>query len=286
MPGPRRPGGPPPGGGALPPGLHYDRRFVSPAERAELLEWLAGIHPIREQRYAPNHPPPPGKSQRWLLRPVYWLGNWQFACLDYYHPPRGVLHRCVRAEPFPPVMQRMVARAERVARSLYRGPDLPDGWRLNTCLVNFYGSSMQDGRTVDTARVGDHKDFEPGPVASVSLGERAFFQFTAPSRAGEPGAVAFQQWLDDGSLQVFGGERWKNRLLHRVQRVERKGFRFDVDTPGFETRRINFTFRFVPEAHVVRFADLPPGSADDVRGYMEQLASGSAFFRNELDAAR
>src|SRR3712207_7147345 len=40
------------------------------------------------------------------------------------------------------------------------------GWHLNTCLVNFYGSRLEDGRWVDTARVGEHKDFEPGPVRS------------------------------------------------------------------------------------------------------------------------
>ena len=43
---------------------------------------------------------------------MYWLGNWQFACLDYYRPPKGVKDRCVRAEPFPPVLQRQVEKIE------------------------------------------------------------------------------------------------------------------------------------------------------------------------------
>src|SRR6185369_8321269 len=129
--------------GALPRGLYYDRDFIAKGERDEILEWLATIHPIWEQRYALNHPPPPGREQRWLLRPVYWLGNWQFACLDYYHPPKGVLHRCVRAEPYPPVLRKLVARAEKIAHGLFTGLDLPAGWHLNTCLVNFYGNRIE-----------------------------------------------------------------------------------------------------------------------------------------------
>ena len=41
------------------------------------------------------------------MRPVYWLGGWQFACLDYYRPPDGVDDRCVRAEPFPAVLAKL-----------------------------------------------------------------------------------------------------------------------------------------------------------------------------------
>jgi len=269
---------------ALPHGLYYDRNFVTTADRAEIVDWLATIHPIWERRYAAHHPPPPGREQRWLLRPVYWLGNWQFACLDYYHPPNGVRHRCVRAEPYPPVLRRLVARAERIARRLYDGPDMPAGWHLNTCLVNFYGSRLEGGRRIDTARVGEHKDFEPGPVASLSLGARAFFQFVSGSRARERAAVACQQWLDDGSLQIFGGDRWKRRLFHRVQRVDRKGVVFDLNTERFVTRRVNFTFRYVPDEHIVAYAELPPDAAADVREYVEQLARHSTFFHRELAA--
>src|SRR5580692_8293037 len=139
-------------------GLHYDRSFVSPADRAEILAWIAGIHPIWENRYSKHNPPPTGKDQRGLLRPVYWLGNWQFACLDYYHPPQGIENRCVSAEPFPEVMQRMVDRIEAITRRMFRGPDLPAKWRLNTCLINLYGNRIENGRKVDVARVGEHKD--------------------------------------------------------------------------------------------------------------------------------
>ena len=259
---------------------------MSAAEREAILAWLATLSPLWEMRFSTRVPPPKGQAQRRLLRPVYWLGNWQFACLDYYRPPRGVVDRCVRAEPFPPVLRGAVARIEKLARSRFRGEDLPRDWALNTCLVNFYGSRLEDGRWVDTARVGDHRDFEPGPVASVSLGERALLQFVTPSRPGRPGDVVLTQWLDDGSLQLFGGPQWKERTLHRVQRVDRRGgFELPPRMSDFRTRRVNFTFRFVPERHVTAFADLAPGPREDVRAYVETLARGSAFFRAELARA-
>lgn len=267
----------------IPEGLIYERRFVSPHERRAILDYLGTLRPIWEQRFSKNHPPPPGESQRWLLRPVYWLGNWQFACLNYYHPPKGILHRCVRAEPYPAVLAGIVARIEKIARTRYQGRDLPPGWKLNTCLINFYGSKLEDERTVDTARVGEHKDFEPGPVGSVSLGERALFQFVASQRRGERDGVVFQQWLEDSSLQIFGGERFKNQLFHRVQRVEKTGgYEFAQPVPNFLPRRINFTFRYVPEPHVHALAELPAESREDVLPYIKMLARHSAYFAGEL----
>jgi hypothetical protein len=182
-------------------------------------------------------------------------------------------------------LRRLVARTEKIARRLYRGPDLPAGWHLNTCLVNFYGSRIDGERRIDTARVGEHKDFEPGPVASMSLGARALFQFVSGSRR-DQASVAFQQWLDDRSLQLFGGDRWKRQVFHRVQRVDRKGAAFDLQTERFVTRRINFTFRYVPDAHIARYAELPADAAAAVHAYMRELARHSPFFRRELDARR
>lgn len=267
--------------------LHYDREFITSAERGEILAWLQTIHPIWEQRFSEHNPPPQGDQQRWLLRPVYWLGNWQFACLDYYHPPEGIQNRCVRAEPFPPVLAGLVAKIEAIARGMYRGSDMPGRWHLNTCLVNFYGSRIEEnGKKVDTARVGEHKDFEPGPVASLSIGERAMFQFVSSRRPGQRDGVVFQQWLDDRSLQIFGGEQWKRRLFHRVQRVDhRDGIQFRLNVDNFETRRINFTFRYVPDSHVIPFSGLPTNAAADVQGYMEQLAKNSPFFAEEIALA-
>jgi alkylated DNA repair dioxygenase AlkB len=207
---------------------------------------------------------------------VYWLGSWQFACLDYYRPPH-VHDRCVAAEPFPPAMRAMVDRIDARVRGTFRGPDLPARWHLNVCLVNYYGARVDGDRRVDLARVGEHRDFEPGPVASVSLGERALFQFVS---GGRDARVVGQQWLDDGSLQVFGGRL--KALFHRVQRVDRRT-RATLGPPidGFETRRINLTFRYVPDEHVVRFADLSDDARHDVTGYVDTLAASSPYWATE-----
>ncbi|MCP3061414.1 alpha-ketoglutarate-dependent dioxygenase AlkB [Myxococcus sp. K38C18041901] len=265
------------------PGHHYNASFLSAADKEAILTWLGGLHPLWEERFSKHFPPPPGQQQRRLLRPVYWLGNWQFACLDYYRPPKGLWNRCVKAEPFPEVLQRQVTKIEELARRMFRGPDMPKGWHLNTCLVNFYGNRLEEDRWVDTARVGEHKDFEPGPVASLSFGERALIQFVTSSRPGERDAVVLEQWLDDGALELFGGTRWKEETFHRVQRVDtRAGHDLAPKLPDFRTRRINLTFRYVPDEHVTPFFKLSPEAREDVRGYMRTLAEGSAFFRAEL----
>lgn len=270
-----------------PGGLHYDPEFLASRDRDALMRWLATIHPLWELRFSELRPLPEGQVQRPLLRPVYWLGNWQFACLDYYRPPDGVENRCVRAEPFPPVLSRLVSQIEATTRTLFRGPDLPRGWTLNTCLINLYGRRREGDKWIDTARVGEHKDFEPGPVASLSLGERALFQFVSSRRPGERDGVVAQQWLDDGSLQIFGGDRWKKQTFHRVQRVDRReGHGFTLNVENFETRRINLTFRYVPEQHVVPYAKLAPEAQRDIEGYLRTLAGHSPWFARELASAQ
>src|SRR5690606_26410094 len=112
------------------------------------------------------------------------LGSWQFACLDYYRPPHGTKHRCIAADPFPTAIAALVGRIEAMVRRRFSGDDLPQAWALNTCLVNLYGHRLRDGKRVDVARVGAHRDFEPGPVASVSLGERALLQFVTRTPRG------------------------------------------------------------------------------------------------------
>jgi len=263
-------------------GLHYDQSFASSADRAEIRAWLASIVPLWENRFTEKRAAEMG-GQRRLLRPVYWLGGWQFACLDYYRPPSGLLDRVIEAEPYPPVLARLVAEIERRARKRYRGADLPSDWQLNTCLVNLYGSRLEDGKWSDCARLGEHRDFEPGPVASLSLGERALFQFVKRGAKHEPTRVVAQEWLADGSLQIFGGDAWKKRALHRVLRVEKKSsFRFDVRVTDFETRRVNFTFRYVPREHIVPFAKLGDSARGDVRGYVAELARSSEFWAGQL----
>ena len=153
----------------LPLGLHYQFPFINRAEREKLLQWLSTLEPLWEMRFSKSNPPPEGDEQRPLLRPVYWLGNWQFACLDYYHPPKGVDFRCVTAETYPPLLRAIVDRIEFIVKKRVPKNFIPDGWKLNTCLINFYGNKLENGKWVDRARVGEHKDFEPGPVASMSL---------------------------------------------------------------------------------------------------------------------
>jgi alkylated DNA repair dioxygenase AlkB len=263
----------------------YEPGFVTDAARAELLAWLAMLRPLWEMRYSTKRALPAGKQQRPLLRPVYWLGNWQFACLGYYEPPRRVRGVAVAAEPFPPVLASLVAAVERRVRAGFPPAVVPRRWHLNTCLVNFYGDRTAGARPVDAARVGEHRDFEPGPVASISLGERARFQFVR--RGARDAPPVRTQWLEDRSLQAFGGPRWKDDLLHRVQRVDDK---LHLDLPpaieGFRTRRINFTFRYVPDEHVAPFAELSPEARDDVRDYVATLAASSPFFAQALASER
>ena len=260
----------------------YEPSFIDARARGEILAWLATLRPIWEMRYSTRRPLPPGKQQRQLLRPVYWLGNWQFACLGYYEPPRRIRDTAVAAEPFPPVLARLVRTIEKRVRGGFPPATVPRRWHLNTCLVNFYGDRIEGDKITDAARVGEHRDFEPGPVASLSIGERARFQFV-PRGAGADAAPARTQWLEDNSLQIFGGPRWKDDLLHRVQRVDDKQkLELPPAITGFRTRRVNFTFRYVPDEHVVPFANLAPHAREDVRDYVTILANSSTFFAAAL----
>ncbi len=280
------------------------------------MQALEGFVPLWEQRHASSATPAhehvgrfapadspysgPMAPPRLLLRPVYWLGSWQFACLDYYRPPRGALGRCVSAEPFPGAIRDLVTRIETVVRSRIDAADIPKDWHLNVCLINYYGARREADGWRDAGRVGEHRDEEPGPVASISLGARALLQFVTRTPRGVPSAVVTTQWLDHGGLQVFAGQRFKRELLHRVTRVDRRippealavqipGSPRDtigLEIPDFRTRRINLTFRYVPDAHVGRACDLPPESRAAVLPYLETLATHSDFWRGELTALK
>jgi DNA oxidative demethylase len=265
-------------------GLFYHPTFIKKDEKTAILEWIKTLYPIWEQRYSEHNPPPEGDTQRSLLRPVYWLGNWQFACLNYYHPPKGIFNRCVRAESYPKELKKIIETIEGITKLHFKKTDVPKGWRLNTCLINFYGTTIdKDGKKIDTARVGDHKDFELGPVASLSFGERAFFQFVQ-GKKDLKNNILFEQWLEDSSLQIFGGELYKEKAFHRVQRVENKTKEiFSLNVDNFITRRINFTFRYVPEEHIIKYKDLPPNPKSDIKIYMEALAKNSLHFKKSLE---
>lgn len=266
--------------------------FVKKSQKQEILNYLQTLFPIWEMRFSSSNPPPAGQENRRLLRPVYWLGNWQFACLNYYHPPKGIENRCVLAEEFPPVIAEIVYKIEQMVKDQFLPKDIPSRWHLNTCLINYYGSHFENGKWIDTARVGEHRDFEPGPVASVSLGERALFQFVSSESKNSQSQVHLQQWLEDSSLQIFGGDRYKKHLFHRVQRVEKKGTDWNLfgiedsekqfHTSGFQTRRINFTFRYVPKEHIQPWQRLPDNLKTDTQPYVETLAEKSIFWKNSL----
>ncbi|MBL7543649.1 MAG: alpha-ketoglutarate-dependent dioxygenase AlkB [Bdellovibrionaceae bacterium] len=258
--------------------LFYQNQGVSASEKRDILNYIYSLHPIWEMRYPENTP-----DNRQLLRPVYWLGNWQFACLDYYHPPKGIFNRAIQAEAFPLCIQNVVDRIESKVRSEFDPRDIPHGWELNTCLINFYGNNVTNGKKNDVARVGEHKDFEPGPVGSVSFGERALFQFVDSTSKSSKSTVILQQWLEDSSIQIFGGEKFKKKLFHRVQRVEEKGILFkDANTGDFETRRINLTFRYVPREHFVKVQKLPPELKSHILDYVQELAKNSTFWKEQL----
>lgn len=265
-------------------GCAYEPEFVTASQRHALDAWLATLHPLWEQRYSTKRAVPEGKRQHSLLRPVYWLGNWQFACLGYYEPPRRTQHCAVTAEPFPTVLQQLVNTIERRVRTQFPASYVPSGWHLNTCLINFYGNRWDGRRWQDVARVGEHRDFEPGPVASISLGERALFQFVQRGQLAAPPVRT--QWLENNSLQLFGGPYWKDDLLHRVTRVENKlKTTLGPTIADFATRRINLTFRYVPSVDVTPFRSLSPRAQSDVTEYMATLALHSPFFASQLAAA-
>lgn len=265
--------------------LIYQANYITPNEKKEIIRYLESLYPIWEMRFSASNPPPEGEPNRPLLRPVYWLGNWQFACLDYYHPPKGIQNRCVEAESYPPVLEKIVKKIEQMVHEKFSEKDIPRGWHLNTCLINYYGNKiLPDGKKLDTARVGEHKDFEPGPVASISFGEKALFQFIKSESKAHKSDVILQQWLEDSSLQIFGGDKFKKQLFHRVQRVEEKGILFDgMKTTNFETRRINFTFRFVPNDHIKSFSELPENLQSDIKGYIAELGEKSHFWRSQIN---
>jgi alkylated DNA repair protein (DNA oxidative demethylase) len=268
---------------SLPTGLYYQFPFISRNERKIILDWIKTLHPLWEMRFSQHNPPPEGDFQRQLKRPVYWLGNWQFACLDYYHPPKGIENRCVKAEPYPEFLAVIVKKIEFLTKKNLSPFDIPKDWTLNTCLINFYGDHFQEGKWVDVAKVGEHKDFEPGPVASLSIGEKAFFQFmNGKSKLGKENEV-FSMWLEDSSLQIFGGNKWKKETFHRVQRVESKLPPLDIPLPNFKTRRINFTFRYVPKEHIKPWSVFPNHLKEDTQIYINELAQFSSFFKELIE---
>ncbi len=257
-------------------GFTYLPRFMSAAEGEALGAYFASLTPLWEHRYVGGAHGRQGGGERRLTRPVYWLGAWQFACLGYYAEPDHVADRCVRAEPIPPVMQRVLERlTPTLAQHDGQQAALP-----NTCLINYYGREVRDGPPVDYARLRMHRDAEPGPVVMFSVGQPALFELVDAERPGEP---ELSMWLRHRSAVVFSGPEYKDRLYHRVTRV-RYGQApvLTCQVPQFEVRRISVSFRHVPEQHIADLADLGPEARDAVRPYVETLAQSSPHFQDQL----
>lgn len=256
------------------PGYSYLPRFFDADEAQELQTWLAGLHPIWEQRYAQGHKSRRGGSGR-LTRPVYWLGAWQFAALGYYLAPDHVEDRAVRAEPIPDVMLRVLERL-RPELATHGSDALP-----NTCLLNFYGSERPErGPPVDTARLRMHRDREPGPVVMLSIGQPAQLEFVD----GDAQTIAHAQWVRHRSAVILSGPEYKDRLYHRVTRVRHgQEPHLTSQLAGFAVRRISASFRHVSEDHIRDLSALGADARAIAQPYVETLARHSAHFRAQLE---
>ncbi|MBW2256951.1 MAG: alpha-ketoglutarate-dependent dioxygenase AlkB [Deltaproteobacteria bacterium] len=182
-------------------GFSYLPRFIGVDEARTLVDYFAGLHPLWEKRFADGHRSRRGATGR-LTRPVYWLGAWQFAALGYYAEPEHLVDKCVRAEPLPPVMTRIL---ERLRPELV--PHGDDGPLPNTCLINYYGHQpKRDGKPpLDFARLRMHRDAEPGAVVMFSVGQPAQFEFVDPEAATPEHSL----WVRDTVRSPCWARNWR-----------------------------------------------------------------------------
>lgn len=264
------------------PGFSYLPQFISRDEGDALIRCFAGLLPLWERRHQPGAHQRAGSRGGRLTRPVYWLGAWQFACLGYYAEPDHRDGRCVRAEPFPAVMQDILERLRPTLQAWHsEGSAEVESELPNTCLINYYGREVGQGVPVDQARLRMHRDGEPGPVIMFSVGQPGRLEFLDPDRSPEPELAV---WTRHRSVTILSGPEFKDRLYHRVVRV-RMGQepRMDCRLDGFELRRVSVSFRHVPDALICELGDLPADRREQVRGYVEQLAAESEHFAAQLE---
>jgi DNA oxidative demethylase len=267
------------------PGFSYLPGFISVEEGEALIAYFGQLVPLWEHRHRDDEHARPGDHSRRLTRPVYWLGAWQFACLGYYAEPHHREDRCVTTEPFPAVMDRILARLWPTLRrhepSLAAVP--------NTCLINYYGREVGDGPPRDYARLRMHRDGEPGPVVMFSIGQPGLLEFidpNQPSRTREGDAPELAVWTRHRSVSISSGPDFKDRLYHRITEV-RHGREPVIGSQleGFEVRRVSVSFRTVPADLISNYDQLSASSRALVRDYVEQLAQQSAHFREQLEQA-
>ena len=258
-------------------GFSYLPRFIGEEEAAQLIDYFGAITPIWEQRHPSGEHKRSSGHPRRLTRPVYWLGAWQFASLGYYAEPHYREDRCLRGEALPPVMQRILARLQRI-----HGATVPDphGLLPNTCLINYYGREINDGRPRDYARLRMHRDGEPGPVVMFNIGQAGLLEFLDPDLSPDP---ELRVWTRHRSVTILSGPDFKDRLYHRVVQVrtgDQPALRCSLD--DFELRRVSVSFRHVPAPLISDFADLPDDRKAKVREYVEELAARSPHYRAQL----
>ena len=258
-------------------GFSYLPRFISLTESEQLIADFTSANPIWESRHRSDAHARDGASSRRITRPVYWLGGWQFACLGYYAEPHYSEGRCLRAEPFSLVIDKILERLRPLLET--HDPHVAEAGPPNTCLINYYGSEIGKGPPVDQARLRMHRDGEPGPVVMFSIGQPGLLEFLEPDSTAPELAV----WTRHRSVVVFSGPVFKDRLYHRLVRVRHgEEPQLSSPVPDFRLRRISTSFRYVPEELISEFHELPLKSRAHVRGYVEQLATGSAHFAQQL----
>jgi len=252
-------------------GFSYLPRFVEPGEADFLINYFGTLPALWENRHSQGKHARQGQRERRILRPVYWLGAWQFACLGYYSEPDFQRDRCVRAEPFPAPMQAILARLKAVA-SEHLSPD-ESLQPATSALINFYGTKLATP-PVDLARLRAHRDLEPGPVMMISIGQPARFEFVD-----EAGELVLGVWLRHRSACVLSGPRFKDTLYHRVVAV-RHGLepRLSTVLPDFRLRRVSVSFRHVPEEFIHDIENLAPEARAQIEPYLKQLGEHSDFF--------
>ena len=265
-------------------GLSYLPRFMSHEEAETLGRELCALHPLWERRHVQGEHLRHGGGSGRITRPVYWLGAWQFASLGYYAEPDYREHRCLRAEPFTPMLATLLERLRpRLERHHGDAQDPASQLPLlpNTCLVNYYGSELARGQPpVDRARLRPHRDGEPGPVIMFCLGQPGLLEFSEMDRVDAPQLAL---WTRHRAAVIFSGPHYKDHLYHRIRQV-RHGAEPALPSPveDFALRRISISFRHVPERLISNFDELPAAARDTVRPYIEELAQHSTHFAAQL----
>ena len=136
------------------PGLHYDPDFVSAADRDEIARWLADAAPALGEALTDARGAPPAGGAAQAAAPGL-LARQLAVRVPRLLPPAARRARPLRrrAEPFPPVLARLVARDRAArARASSAAPTCRAAGTSNTCLVNFYGSRARGRPRGSTSR--------------------------------------------------------------------------------------------------------------------------------------